>query len=114
MSLTHIEALEQDITAANASVSLGNTLDRLKKNKDFNTIIVKGFFELEAIRLVHLKASPSMQTKESQDSIIAQIDAIGSLSGYLDTIILRARMAQRTLEDASEQLTEFYSEGESE
>lgn len=114
MTSPHIEAIEQDIATANTIVALGNTLERLKKNRDFNTVIVKGFFEAEAIRLVHLKSDPGMQSKEAQESIIKQIDAIGALSSYLDTIVLRARMAARTLEDSAEQLAEIYAEGEDE
>jgi hypothetical protein len=114
MTSQYIEAIERDVATATTIVNLGNTLERLKKNKDFNTVIVKGFFEQEAIRLVHLKADPSMQSKEAQDSIIAQMDAIGGLSSYLDTIILRANMARRTLEDSADQLAELYAAGDEE
>ncbi len=109
MNTTQIEAIEKDRANASALVNLGTSLDRLKKNKDFNVLISKGYFEQEAIRLVHLKAAPSMQSDESQKYIIGQIDAIGAFRAYLDTIFARANMAQKVVEDAADELAEIYA-----
>lgn len=110
MTITQIEAIEKERANATSLVNLGTSLERLKKNRDFITLISKGYFEQEAIRLVHLKSDPNMQSEEAQKFIIGQIDAIGALRGYLDTIFSRANMASKVIEDASEELSALYEE----
>ena len=61
---------------------MGDALERLYMNKDFKKVITEGYFENEAIRLVHLKADPNMQSVDSQKGIMQQMDSIGSLKQY--------------------------------
>lgn len=104
------QAIEDDIRNAKAIVEMDAALQRLKANRDFQTIINKGYFEQEAIRLVHLKSNPSMQTPDAQKAILLQIDSIGSLSSYFQVINSKANMAVRTIDDCTQQLTEIYAE----
>ena len=64
---------------------------------EFKEVIKDGYFNQEAIRLVHLRSDPNMQTPEKQDSIIKQMDAIAALSEYL-------RVQEHLCEQAAKQL----------
>lgn len=110
MAQEQIAAIEQDITKSKVVVDFAATLTRLKANRDFRDVVIKGYFETEAVRLVHLKAEPHMQSADSQMSILNQIDAIGAFSGYLNTVLAKGAMAGRTLEDNEQALAEIHSE----
>jgi hypothetical protein len=93
-----IEGLEQNIQQSQEFVELGKALERLSNNKDFLAVVKRGYFEKEAIRLVHLKADPSMQTPERQQSVVSQIDSIGNFSAYLQTLKFNADRAEHSIE----------------
>ena len=109
---TELHLLEQSIQQSRKLVELGDSLDRLMSNRDFKKLILTGYFEQEAIRLVHLKADPNMQTEESQKAVIAQMDAIGTFNGYLQGIGQRAAMAARSLPADEETRDELLAEGD--
>ena len=98
MSTEIIEAIERNIKQARIAVEESNALERLRNNKDFKKVILEGYFKEEAIRLVHLKADPSMQSLDSQKSIVSQLDAIGSFSAYLTHTLQRGAMASKQIE----------------
>lgn len=105
-----IKDIELNIQQAKTLVEFGTALDKLRINREFQLVINKGYFEQEAIRLVHLKADPSMQTKESQASIITQMDAIGNLNQYFQMIFHRAAMASKAIEADEETHAELTAE----
>lgn len=107
MIAEQIQQIELNIQQAEEFVERGNTLRRLTENPDFIAIIRKGYLETEAIRLVHLRASPSRNSKESQDEIMKEIDGIGSLLGYFRAIEHSSAMAQQAIEADKETLTEL-------
>jgi hypothetical protein len=106
-----LQELDENIKTSKVFVDNGKALERLRNNKDFKEVIVRGFLEKEAIRLVHLKADPSMQTPERQASIVKQIDSIGAFSEYLVQIEKFAQLAQRNIEDAEATREEIVAEG---
>lgn len=85
--------LEMNISRSKETVAIGEALNRLMSNRDFKQVVNTGYFEQEAIRLVHLKADVNMQTEESQKSIIMQMDAIGAFKQYLQLVEFKASMA---------------------
>ena len=93
-----LKEIEESIKAARKLVELGEALERLKSNKDFKTIVMEGYFEKEAIRLVQAKSNPGLQSADSQKSIITQIDSIGNLNLYFSTIAQQAAMARKGIE----------------
>ena len=112
MSSTELQQLERSMKQAQKLVDLGDSLERLRNNRDFKKIFTEGYFEAEAIRLVHLRADSNMQSADSRKAIDAQIDAIGTVNQYLQTISIQAQMAGRSL-DADEQFRiELLAEGE--
>lgn len=98
MSTATIEQIENSIKEAKAIVEFGNSLERLRTNSDFKKVFLTGYFEKEAVRLVHLKADPRMQSPDSQKSILSQIDAIGSVSQFMTTALQMAHLASKQIE----------------
>ena len=106
-----IRQLEANIENAKAMVNIGKSIERLRNNLDFKEVVLKGYFEREAVRLVHLKADPNMQTPERQASIISQMDSIGAFASYLNTALVMADRAAQAIEEDSTTLAELL-EGE--
>lgn len=109
-SIESIKELEASIQRAKEHVELGKALDRLFSNKDFKLVIKDGYFRDEAVRLVHLRVDPAVQNPAAQESIIKQMDAIGSLSQYFSVLNMLARNASRSMEDDEQTLDEIQSE----
>lgn len=110
MSTTEIQEIELNIKQARKIVELGEALERLRNNRDFKKVIQEGYFEQEAIRLVHLKADQAMQTAAFQESIIKQVDAIGALNQYFQTVFHRAGLAQKAITADEEMRDELLAE----
>jgi hypothetical protein len=110
MSQEQIQAIEANIREAKKFVEQGEALERLRTNRDFKKVITEGYFEREAIRLVHLKADPNMQSPDSQKAIVAQIDAIGSLSQYFTAVFQQANMARKAITSSEEMIEEIRDE----
>lgn len=96
--MNQVQRIQQNILRAKEIVEFDKALQRLEANRDFQKVIKEGYLKAEAIRLVHLKADPSMQTPERQLSVITQIDAIGGLASYFRTVSFAANMALKTIE----------------
>lgn len=112
MHSTELQQLELSIKHAQKTVDLGNALARLRNNRDFKKVIEEGYFEQEAIRLVHLMADSNMQSPESQESIRKQMIAVGGFRDYLDTLDMRAGMARRSVTADEATRDEILAEGE--
>ena len=108
-----LSSLESSIKQSQDDIQFGQALERLRSNRDFNTVINKGYFEAEAIRLVHLKADPKMQTEQHQVDILKQMDSIGALNQFMQTKLHIARLALRSLEADKETRDELLAEGDS-
>jgi hypothetical protein len=106
-----LAALDRQEKGAKKRVELGNALDRLRSNRDFNKLIVDGYLRDEAVRLVHLKASPDMQTAEHQAAITRDIDAIGTLNEFFNNTAALARMSNKELGDVEAMRAEILAEG---
>lgn len=105
-----IKSIELNIKQAQVLVENGNALERLRSNKDFKRVIMEGYFEKEAVRLVHLKSDVSMQSVASQESIVRQMDAIGSLNQYFQTVFHSASLASKAIAADEETRSELLME----
>jgi hypothetical protein len=110
MSTNQIQAIDANIKAARKLVELGDALERLKSNKDFQAVIMTGYFEQEAIRLVQAKSNPSLQSADMQKSIITQIDAIGNLNLYFQTVMQQASLGRKNIEQDEAMRDEILAE----
>jgi hypothetical protein len=110
MSNSPIQAIEENIKQAKKIVEVGEALGRLQNNRDFKRVVIEGYFEQEAIRLVHLKSDPNLQSPDSQKSILAQIDAIGAVSQYFSTVLHKASIARKAIASDEEARDEILAE----
>ena len=108
--MNQVQAIERNILRAKEIVEFDKALQRLEDNRDFQKVIQEGYLKAEAIRLVHLKADPSMQTPERQASVITQIDAIGNLAAYFRTVGFNANIALKAVENDEATLEEIAAE----
>lgn len=105
-----IKEIEMNIKQAQCLVDMGNSLERLRSNKDFKAVIIDGYLNKEAVRLVHLKSDVSMQTAERQASIVKQMDSIGQLNQFFDTVYHQASLAGKAIASDEEARDELLSE----
>lgn len=102
--------IDQSIKVNQDSIEFGLTLDRLKLNRDFKRVVLDGYLSQEAVRLVHLKASPDYQSPEAQRLLLAQIDSIGCFYQYLNRIGVAAEIARKSLQSDEQTREEVLSE----
>ena len=98
MSTAELQQLESNIKYAQKIVDMGDAIERLRNNRDFKKVIGDGYFEQEAVRLVHLMSDSNMQFPEIQQSIHKQLIAVGMFREFLETLTTRANMARRAVE----------------
>jgi hypothetical protein len=105
-----VREIELEIDKAREFVKRGEALERLYANPDFQEIIGKGYFTDEAVRLVHLKGDPNMQSPEMQAGVIKEMDGISSLSGYFRALQYQAQAAREAIQEGQEFLDEARQE----
>lgn len=108
---TVLQDIEANIKNSKELIDLGASVERLKSHRDFKKVIIDGYFKDEAVRLVHLKADPGMQSVTSQADLVKQMDAIGALNQYFTTALRKASFAAKALADDQETLEELAAEG---
>ena len=111
MNGVELARIEASIKQSQKFVDVGESLERLYGNRDFKKVILEGYFEQEAIRLVHLKSDDNMQSPDSQKSILAQIDAIGALKNHLFLLTRNAEMAGKVIAFDEQTRDELLMEG---
>lgn len=99
-----IREIELSIQQAKKTVELSKALERLESNRDFQTVIQNSYLRDEAIRLVHAKSNPGLQSPEKQAAVIRDIDSIGTLATYLRQIHQFADAAQQAINDSEAEL----------
>lgn len=105
-----LQQLEKQIKDNKKTVELYQSLERLKSNRDFRKLIQEGYLENEAVRLVQLKADPAHDSPVQQAKILRDIDSIGSLASYFQTVATFGRQAEKQLSDAEATLVELLEE----
>lgn len=104
--------LEASIAQNKEQAELKNAVIRLSTNRDFKKVILEGYFEKEAIRLVHARSSAAMQTPDKQQRILDQMDAISNLRDYLDTVVQMGELAEKFIIDSVESRDLYLAEDE--
>lgn len=99
--------VEVSLEEAKKLVAKKDALVKLCRNQEFVSIILEGYFEKEAARLVMAKAEPALQTEEFQKQIDADILSIGRLDQYFRAITIQGNMAEKSVLDNEEYLEEL-------
>lgn len=113
--MTHestLEQLDREAKGYKTQIELGNCLDKLRTNRDFIKLIEVTYLKDEAVRLVHAKANPSLQSEASQASIVRDIDAIGTLAAFFSLVSRNADIARKQLAQNEETRADILKEGE--
>ncbi len=110
MTSDFVKDIEAQLKAAKGTVEFYQALERLTESKDFKKVILDGYFKDEAVRLVHLKADPAMQSADAQKSLVAQMDSIGALTTYFRSLRLKAEMATKSIAANEDALAEIADE----
>jgi hypothetical protein len=106
-----VEAIELHMGRAREFIKEAAALRRLRNHADFQTVVEKGYFEKNAVRLVGLKASPQMQTPEKQAGVVRAIDAIGELQQHFNAVFMMAAEAETAITESHEELAAMDEEG---
>ena len=106
-----IETVELTLKEARDSVQLKNALLRLDTNADYKLLVLHGYFEVEAARLVMSKAAPAMATEEHQAMINKSIDAVGAYFQYTNTVYHKGMVAEKAIISDEETRDELLAEG---
>lgn len=105
-----IEAIELNIHHAKAIVNRGKALQRLTADRDFKEIILDGYLNQEAVRLVHARSNPALQDAESLKLLNQGMDGIAALLQYFRTLEHNAMLAEKAIEADEEERDELLQE----
>lgn len=106
-----VQAIDKEIQRSKEHVELATALERLRSNRDFKKIIVEGYLGQECVRLVLLKADSNLQAADKQASIMKQIDGVGALHQYFQTVDIRASMAEKSIASDEQERQLMLEEG---
>ena len=106
-----IEEVEVSIQEAKAVIALAEALGNLHNNKDFQLVILEGYFKNHASDLVMSKAAPGLSSDEAQKAITKSIDSIGELNQYFSKTYHSGQIMQRSLADSEMTREELMAEG---
>lgn len=103
--ITRIQLGEDE---ARKAVKFGELAAKLESNTAFRTVILEGYMEKEAVRLVHLFSDPTIE-EETREKIKLDMHAIGTLMQYLRNAVQFGRLAEQELAAYARQREEVES-----
>lgn len=93
--------IELSIELAKKKIDKAIILEKLYENDDFQQLIVKDFMEEYAVRMVKLRAHPTMQGDKEQRIINEKIQCIGTLNQFFQSIFAEGSQAEQAMENAT-------------
>lgn len=108
MSQTQIEEVELTIEEARKMVTRGKMAEKLASNREFKKLVLEGYFQEEAARLVHLLGDPAAAAH--REHILRDMEGIGGLKRYLSTVVQLGRQAEMEIAECEETLDELRAE----
>jgi len=110
MSQADIETLEVQMDQAKDAIELRDAVRRLINNKDFQKVILEGYFEKEPARLVALLSDPSMQIEDRQVGLKNSMIGIGQLQMHFRFIESYAQQMEAAMQEDEETHTNMMAE----
>jgi len=111
------EAANDETLSANAAIEeaqekieLYNKYKRLMQNQDFQEVILNGYLQEYAVSLFQELTSGRPADEERMKMYIRKIEAISTLSGYLDGLATEAELAKQRIERTREWMSKKESE----
>lgn len=105
-----IKEIEIGKKDAQKLVDAASSVDKLMKNRDFNRVILEGYFKEEPVRLTGLLADPEFQSPEAQKEIIDSLRSISLLRQYLNTRAFIGDQAKAAIDDMDNVIEELHAE----
>jgi len=97
MSQQEVHEIQVSLEEVKEQIALGDLLETLEKHPAFQKLVLQGYFEQEAIKLVGTFAHPM---PELQKEVISnKMIGIGAFQSYLNTIYRKAETAKASLEE---------------
>lgn len=98
------DALLKQIDFCNKGISLAEGIEKLNNNVQFKKVILTGYFEEEAVRLVSLLSDHNMQGDENQQLVTNAMRGIGELRSWLGAMTQRAEQFKKMKLDYEQEL----------
>jgi hypothetical protein len=105
-----LQELEISLEDAQDRVSTAEALERLDQNKDFQKVILDGYFAKEAQRAVMARADVNFHSKENLKQNLEVINAIGQLGAFFHKTFVFGESAARAIEADKETKAEILAE----
>ena len=99
--------IELSIDQAKEFLDKSEALRRLERNEDFKKLIIEGYLEKEAVRLVGLLMDSEMQEDLEKDLINKELYGISSMRLYLRNVHLIAAQMKNQVARSEEVLEEL-------
>lgn len=105
-----IQQVEVSLEHAEQVAAFGEALNRLENNRDFQTVILDGYFQNEASRLVMLTGEMNLKP-EQREAVYAGIRGIAELRQFFLVRRAQAQMAEKEIGEYKEELDALREEG---
>ncbi|WP_199097219.1 hypothetical protein [Dyella sp. ASV21] len=106
---SQIQQVEVSLEEAERIAAFGEALNRLENNRDFQTVILEGYFQKEASRLVMLTGEINLKP-EQKEAVYAGIRGIAELRQFFIARRTAGQMAAKEILDFKEALDEMREE----
>lgn len=101
-----IKEIEVTIEEAESTVATKEALERLCDNKDFQELIINGYFRDHVASLVRYMSTPIVtNSKEKKEQVLADISGVAVLHNYFNSVIQKGNMAEQTIASHKAELT---------
>lgn len=80
------QQIELETIEMEHAISMGKSLNRLRKNHDFKRVILEGFFERKALDSVSLLAVPQIKDQNRRTDVMEDLIAISNLQYFFRVI----------------------------
>ena len=107
--VTNLEEIALETTEIIHAVDMGEALERLEKNPDFQKIIVEGYLNHKVQASVSLLAVPDIKQRGERPAIFEDIISASNLQFFFHMI---TRDYESAMQDASGELEEDFNEDE--
>lgn len=97
---TPTEQIQLSLEEAERLIEQREKVLRLAGNKDFQDIITDGYLKGEAVRLTHLLAEPTVDTK----AVHKDLYAVAALKRFLSGVIRTGDMAESDVQSCKDEL----------
>jgi hypothetical protein len=111
MNTSAIEGLEDQLKNAKELVERRQMALKLASNREFKKLILEGFCEKDAARLVGESADPALPEKERADAL-AMAQAGGHLKRFLSAVFQMGYVSERDIPEIEQALEDARLEGD--